>query len=291
MMEENNQKNENLKPADPQMDLLVLDVFDVDIKEDLQSMEHPFYALSKKKDLRVLEYQHGDKYIKITPSVQGRPTIFDKDVLIFAVSQIVAKMNAHIPVSRRVSFTAYDLLKSTNRGTGGKEYQALKDALERLSGARILTNIPAGKGVRIDKGFGFIDNYEIHYEEKGNRMVAIEITLNEWIFAAIDATHFLTLDKKYFQLGRPLDRRIYELARKHCGDKKRWKCSLEILHKKSGSQAQLKKFKFELKKLIEADYLPGYRLELTTEEGKGDSVIFYSRDDRGELARIKDQLD
>lgn len=51
-------------------------------KDEMASMEHSAFSLATKSDHHVLEYQHGNAGIKITPSVKGLATIFDKDVLL-----------------------------------------------------------------------------------------------------------------------------------------------------------------------------------------------------------------
>jgi plasmid replication initiation protein len=49
--------------------------------------------------------------------------------------------------------SAYDLLVSTNRHTGGGDYDQLQKAFERLAGTRITTDIRTN-GVRQRDGFG-----------------------------------------------------------------------------------------------------------------------------------------
>ena len=48
----------------------------------------------------------------------------------------------------------------------------------------------------------------------------------------------LTLHRDYFRLRKPLERRMYELARKHCGKQDEWSISLELLRKKCGSASR-----------------------------------------------------
>jgi plasmid replication initiation protein len=67
-------------------------------------------------------------------------------------------------------------------------------------------------------------------------MVAVEVSLNKWLYNAIVACEVLTLNRGYFRLSGGLERGLYELARKHCGNQTRWKVSMDVLHKKSGSQ-------------------------------------------------------
>ena len=57
---------------------------------------------------------------------------------------------------RRLRVTAHDLLVATNRNTGGIIYERLEDALDRLAGTRIKTNIATGDEVST-QNFGLID--------------------------------------------------------------------------------------------------------------------------------------
>ena len=68
-----------LKPLrHPQNDLFVIDALDAIIKDDMPSMEYPFYSLSKKPDREVRRFEYKDKWIEFRPSVKGLPTIYDK---------------------------------------------------------------------------------------------------------------------------------------------------------------------------------------------------------------------
>jgi plasmid replication initiation protein len=62
-------------------------------------------------------------------------------------------------------------------------------------------------------------------------------------------------------MRKPLERRIYELARKHCGRQDQWRVSVEVLHRKSGSASPRRVFRAMLREMIEADALPDYHLE------------------------------
>jgi Replication initiator protein A len=77
----------------PTADFFVADILDWALKNDRQSMEHPMFSLSKKPDRRVRHYEHNGNSITIKPGADGLATIWDKDILIYAVSQLVAAMN------------------------------------------------------------------------------------------------------------------------------------------------------------------------------------------------------
>ena len=87
----------------------------------------------------------------------------------------------------------------------------------------------------------------------------------------------LTLHPDYFRLGKPLERRVYELARKHCGRQSAWTISVETLLKKSGSQSIITRFRQMVKHIAEHDHLPDYRVSF---DEKSDNVTFFNRDNR-----------
>jgi plasmid replication initiation protein len=253
-------KPASAKAAPPaEVDFFVCDFFGAVPKHDLASMEHPLFSLSTRPDRRILTYRHNAAEITVTPSVKGRATIFDADILIFCISQLMAAINAGRPTSRVLTLTAHDLLLATRRETSGDSYQRLREAFERLAGTRITTNIPTGD-VEVTSGFGLIDGWEIVRRTRAGRMISVTITLSDWLYRAVLSKSVLTLSRDYFTLRKPLERRIYELARKHCGRQPEWRVSLEVLWKKSGSTSPRRVFRAMLREIIRADGLPDYRI-------------------------------
>ena len=252
----------------PTADFFVCDIVGAALKDDLGTMEHPVFSLSTRPDRRVLSYQHNDVQVQVTPSVRGRATIHDKDILIYCISQLMAAMNAGRAVSRTLQLKAYDLLVATNRDTSGDAYARLKEAFERLAGTRITTNIATG-GLETTSGFGLIDSWEIVRRTRAGRMISVTVTVSDWLFRAVLTRSVLTLHRDYFRLRKPLERRIYELARKHCGRQASWTVTMATLHKKSGSAAPLRVFRAALRRMITDDTLPGYSLR----EVPGDKLV------------------
>ena len=232
----------------PTADFFVCDIFDASPKDDLGTMEHPIFSLSTRPDRRVLSYEHNGVSVEVTPSVKGRATIHDKDVLIFCVSQLMAALNAGRAISRSLQIKAHDLLVATNRDTGGDAYARLRESFERLAGTRITTNIETG-GVETTRGFGLIEAWEIVRRSRGGRMISVSVTLSEWLYRAVLAKSVLTLSRDYFRLRKPLERRVYELARKHCGRQAGWTVTVATLHKKAGSAAPVRVFRAALRKM------------------------------------------
>jgi plasmid replication initiation protein len=87
------------------------------------------------------------------------------------------------------------------------------------------------------------------------------------------AKNVLTLSPDYFRIRKPIDRRIYELARKHCGAQKSWQCSVKVLHEKCGSTAPLRNFRVAIKELADANDLPDYSVSLDSDA----DVVTFSR--------------
>jgi Replication initiator protein A len=256
-------------------DLFFCDVADAVLKDLIPQMEHPFYALSKKPDTAIRRYEHNGNWLQIIPSVKGLATIYDKDVLIYAISQLMEKMKRGEPVSSRLRITSYELLIFTNRGTAGKDYDALCEAIDRLAGTRITTNIRTGDEEQRDS-FGLIDAASIRRKNGlDGRLLWVEIKLSDWVFNAIQSQEVLTLHPDYFRLGKPLERRVYELARKHCGRQRSWQISLELLFKKSGSQGIVRRFRAMVKNIAKHNHLPDYRVAFNDET---DQVTFYNRE-------------
>ncbi|WP_281827526.1 replication initiator protein A [Jannaschia rubra] len=240
-------------------DFFLCDFLDAIPKNDLATMEHPVFSLSTRPDRRILSYAHNGSEITVTPSVRGLATIHDKDILIFCVSQIMAAINAGRAVGRRVQLRAHDLLLATGRETSGDAYRRLREAFERLAGTRITTNILTGDH-EVTSGFGLIESWEIVRKSRGGRMVSVAVTLSEWLYRAVLSKSVLTLSRDYFRLRKPLERRIYEIARKHCGRQPAWRISVKVLHKKSGSASPRRVFRKMLRDMIAADALPDYHL-------------------------------
>ena len=240
-------------------DFFVCDVLDALPKDDLASMEHPIFSLATRPDLRVLSYAHNNVTITVVPSVRGLATLFDKDILIYCISQLMAAQNAGRPIGRTLHLTAHDLLMATNRESSGDGYARLREAFERLAGTRITTNIVTG-GLEVTTGFGLIEGWQIVRHTRGGRMVQVSVTLSDWLYRAVMAKSVLTLSRDYFRLRKPLERRIYELARKHCGRQPEWRVSIETLLKKSGSASPRRVFRKMIRDMIVADHLPEYHL-------------------------------
>lgn len=260
-----------------QGDFFVCDVLDAAPKGDMASMAHPIFSLSTKPDLRPRRYEDegGRTYVEVRPSTDGLATIHDRDVLIYCISQVVAALNDGRSVSRTVRLRAHDLLRATNRMTDGRGYEGLRAALRRLQGTQIETNVTTGGTEQLDI-FSLIDRARIVRETRDGRMQEIEVELSDWVFNAIEAREVLTLHRDYFRLRKPLERRLYELARKHCGRQRQWRIGLAALQAKCGSNSAPREFRRLVSQIAAADaaygHIPDYAVRV-----EDDLVVVTSR--------------
>ncbi len=263
-------------------DFFICDILDALPKDDMASMEHPLFSLATRPDRRILDYAHNGVRITVVPSVRGLATLFDKDILIYCISQLMAAVNAGRPVGRELRLTAHDLMLATNRETSGGGYARLREAFERLAGTRITTNLITGDR-EVTTGFGLIEGWQILRatppggrggHKGGGRMVQVSVTLSDWLYHAVLAKSVLTLSRDYFRLRKPLERRVYELARKHCGRQPDWHISIPVLAHKSGSASPLRVFRRMIRDMVAEDHLPDYHLA----EAPGDILRISRRD-------------
>jgi plasmid replication initiation protein len=270
-----------------QREFFIADILDPSLKDDLASMEHPFFAL-KAGDHRIRSYEHNGVHVEVQPGAKGMATIHDKDVWIYCISQLVEGLNrGRCDPGREVHFTAYSFLAATNRGMSGTSYNRLGTALERLRGTSVVTNIETD-GLRERNGFGLIESFRIVQRSRSdNRMVAVSVTLPDWLYRSIFTMQVKTLSRDYFKIRKPLDRRVYELARKHCGNQPQWRVSMEVLHAKSGSTSTLRKFRLNVKALASAGNLPDYRVMVDDER---DTATFFNRGPKGAKAQLAEYL-
>lgn len=267
----------------PQGDFFVLDMHDANPRDDLASMEHPLFAL-RAGDKRIRTYERNGHAVQVQPGAFGCATIHDKDIWLFCISQLVGAQNKGREISRTVRFTAHEFLIATNRRTDGDSYERMSAAMDRLKGTTIKTDIKTD-GRRERGWFGLIESARVIERDKDERMVAIEITLPEWLYRSIKANQVKAINRDYFRLRKPLDRRIYELARKHCGDQPKWCVGIKTLHQKSGSGSKLFKFRAAIKSLVEARVLPDYHMAF---DAQADAITFYNRGPKGGQEQLRD---
>jgi plasmid replication initiation protein len=248
----------------PQRDLFTLDSpLHGEIRGERSLMAFPFFALSKNAWMKPLTYDHATVSIEVRPSASGVATIYDKEIVLYIASLMAAKLEAGESVEQDFIFTAHDLFSVTGSNHSARSYGRLSEALERLQGTQIKTNIEAG-GEGEEGFFSWLSEAKLHYSKTKSgerRLKAVKVRLCDWLFRAILLDrHVLDYAAAYFQLG-PIERRIYEVARSTCeGDQ--LDLDLATFRLQIGYQNPLSNFKAALKQIVATDTIPDFHLEL-----------------------------
>lgn len=278
----------------PEFDLFIPKLNDLPLKDQREVMERPFFSLSKRKRLKPIEYTSpdGDVWVHVSGNPEfGIATIWDADILIWATShlnQLRERGDNDLP--RTIRTTAYDLLRSIRRDTGGKGYKELHAALQRLEATTIQTSMRAPKRRKLAQ-FGWLDGWSLEVDPETDAPRGLTITLSNWLYEGLMRDRaLLTLSPDYFLISGGLERAIYRIGRKHAGDQPDgWTCRLNVLHEKTGSDSPLKQFTYLLKKIVQADSLPDYRMTFVN-AANGAPAVHFVRRDAAERSRMRSEL-
>ncbi|GGP00153.1 replication initiator protein A [Stakelama pacifica] len=244
-----------------------------EVRGEQSLMAYPFFALTKTAWKRSLIYKTDAVSIEIGPGPRGVATIYDKEVLLYIASLMVAKLDAGEHVSQDFFFTAHDLFRVTGVNGSARSYSRLSDALERLQGTQIKTNIEAG-GEGQAGFFSWLSEAQLHYTRTKNgdkRLKAVKVRLCDWLFRAIHRDRrVLDYSPGYFQLG-PVERRLYEVARSTCKDGA-VQVGLDDLRLQLGYQNSLKHFRHAMKGIADANAIPDYNIVMGERPSTGNTT-------------------
>ena len=267
---------------------------DVAVKDQMDLMSRSWFSLTAKRT-DPIEYSFDDRRSKRKETVRitgtqehGIATIFDQDLLIFVISQLMEAKRKGMQASRRVRFTPYQFFAWMNRTPTGSAYQRLADALDRLRTTSIETTIRS-ESTRRDriKKFSWISEFGT-VEDEGT-MSGVEVVLAEWLYESVQNLNVLTLDKRYFEISGPVERWLYLYARKAAGGVSgQWVESFKSLYAKSASQQDFKHFANTLRKLVTKNNLPGLRLECRA-GSNGGAALFMERTEKREPAETANE--
>lgn len=267
---------------DAQIDMFMPVFGDISARDGIDMMEFPFFSLSKKKRFTPLIYANERRGIEIIVSgaqPHGLATIWDKDILIWAVSQVREALDRGEQPSKVISFHPYYVLKSIRRGTSKKDYERLEAAIIRLKNTNVHTTLRTDERTA-KAGFSWIDNYTTAKENVSGEAAGLwTISLNDWVYkAACNSSFILTLDDDYFLLTGGRERRLYLIARKHGGyQKKGFIMPFKTLYKKMGAAEQFKYWARAVRKIVKANQLPGYHLKVWRGKDELEYISFTRR--------------
>lgn len=244
------------------------DFSDISLRDYQETMQRPFFSLSKRKRIKPIEYVSPDKSVTVHVSANptyGMATIWDADIMIYLASHLNELRERGVnDMSTVIRLQPGDLLKRICWGTSGRAYERLVNALDRLQATTIKTNIRASTKSR-ETTFSWIDSYTHLVDERTQRSLGMEITLSKWFFDGVmDKRNVLAISPLYFEITSGLGKWLYRASRKHAGGNgpEGFIIGFETLHQKSGSESSYPVFKRKLIDLAHANELPDISLEV-----------------------------
>jgi len=268
----------------PQFDLFLPTIVDLRFRDQKDTMERPFFSLSKSKRMKPIEYTNENDGIFVTVQPHqdyGMATIWDADILIWAASVLCDMKNRGAnDIPRELKFQPHDLLKAISRSTGGKDYAQLRDSLERLKTTVVTTNIRAKRSQKTTM-FSWIDQWDDLIDAKTRESRGLTLTVSDWFYRGVtEDGGVLSIDPAYFSITGGRERWLYRVARKHAGGNgaNGFAISMPVLFEKSGAEGTYRRFKFETLKIIQRNDLPGYSLFIRS-ESDGEPLIHMLRRD------------
>jgi plasmid replication initiation protein len=285
---------------DAQLMFFVPSVHDAPIKDDFNLMDIAPFALSKTAGEGVIRYELKDCVITVEGGAEvGLATAYDYDIVINMISHLAeATRQYRVEEAKGLRPTlpprtyrpaAAEILKFCRRELGGKQYEDLEKALDRLQATRIkITNL---KGTSSRKGegghrretesFPLIGRFKVVSRTSQDRIDLVEIDIPSWVYEGVvrpeGKPSILTLNPDYFLINRPIAKFIYRLARKAAGETEA-RYSLSELRKRSGSKLPAHKFRQAIQEIVETTKgspLPDYDLSL--EDGKQELILVMRR--------------
>jgi len=236
-------------------------------KNERDLMAFNFFSLTREHQTSLPTYDDGKYRIEVKGTEDGVATIWDKELLIYLISLMQERMNRSEKLSRTFRFTGNDFFRITGTKPNGNAYDRIVASLDRLQSTKIRTNLldDDGKGGQTAQ-FSWIDDFDITWRETrtGEKvMKSVKVELGSRVYNAILRNkRILTYDSKYFQL-KPLEKRLYEIARAHVGEQPGIRMNIEKLRLRVGIQNDLRRFKSSLQAISKRKIqLPGYALSL-----------------------------
>ncbi len=200
----------------------------------------------------------------------GLPGTLDQDVYV-ALLQIIERQG-EVPSDGWLSFSLYEMVSLLNRSHGGRDYQQVKQSLDRLAGTRIQSkNAFYRKSSEsfVTDTFSLLDHVQ-HTETSdasGARADRTRVKLSDYFVESYNSDYLKGLDVDfYYSLNSAVAKRLYRFIDKKRNHRHRWEVDLFALR----DRIPLSNYKYPSK--IKEKLAPAH--EELTEKGFLESVSY-----------------
>ena len=269
-------------PGDEQADFFVPTLYDVATKDSRSIMDVAVFRLSK-KDKRAgetIRYELTDGYVEVKAGPDGMASVWDYDIVLMAISHLTEAMNRYRNGRGEKPGLAFrphvsEILKFCRRSDGGRQYEEIEGALDRLKNTtiKIVRTTRKGRGSRLMReaqAEGLIGNYKTVSYADTARVAMVEVEIPGWIYREVveaENPEVLTVHPAFFLIEPGIGRFLYRVARRAAGKgEARW--AFRTIYERSGSAGTFKEFCRILRGIIGVNDLPEYSLnEVPGKEG------------------------
>ena len=254
--------------------------------------EHPFFRIGDRNAGRgVLKYEselrtkegHVLKQSWTVMAAHGRglPGRFDQDVYV-ALLQLIDEKG--LPADGWLSFSLYELMDLMGRKHSGRDYQQVRDSLQRLATTSVESQnafYHRGRKEYISDTFSLLSQVKLsEYEDRaGGRTDRNRVLLSEYFVDSYKANYLKDIDTQlYWSLSSPVAKRLYRLIDKKRNGQRFWEAELFSLR----ARIPLSDYKYASK--IKEKLTPAHE-ELVEKEFL--EAVNYRKGDKQELVGYK----
>ncbi len=268
--------------GDAQADFFVPSLYEVAAKDSFSIMDVAVFRLSKRDKRRadIIRYELPDGLVEVSAGAYGMATVWDYDIVLMAISHLAEALNRHRKIGGPLPTRVFrphpsEILKFCRMSDGGRQYEAIEGAIDRLR-TTVIKNIRTIKGRQRSAWApeGLIaEGSRTVSDTSTGRVTEVEIVIPSWIYDEVVKTEkpeILTMHRDYFLLEGGIARFLYRLARRAAGrTSAEW--LFRTLYERSGSTGTFKEFSRSLRTLIQTNELPEYMLSEIS--GKGGPLL------------------
>jgi plasmid replication initiation protein len=177
---------------------------------------------------------------------------------------MVQRISRNGEVQNVFTFNAHDFFRATGVGRpSSRDYDRFIEALGRLQGTQIRTNIKTGT-IGTKGFFSWFAEAQASTRETASgvdQLMPVRVQICDWLVRAVSRdSRIYDYHNDYFRLGS-IERRLYELAHCYCRDEE-YEMPLEMLGAKIGSTSPLRTLKSQLKKIAYENKMPTYSIDV-----------------------------
>lgn len=236
-------------------------------------MAYPYFSLTKQKRTKPMRFANKEQNIRIEVhglEIHGIANIHDADLLLWFSAEVRRHYEKTGRITHRIFYNPRKMLVEIGRGKGGMQIKRLQESLERLVSTYIHTTVRTEHQEK-KGGFHWLDSWTSSEDNKtGEPKNFWSVSMSDWLIQGIiQDTNILTLNTDYYALTSGLEKRLYQIARKHAGKQNFGAVmTMDTLYKKTGSSEDTRKFAYKVRELArEKGSLLDYNISVVPDKG------------------------